>query len=85
MRGKSDSSTVMLTFICAKQTRICATCSSVKGMRMPGPLVGGHKWDEDRRVVLRAELDAYYSKLYGLNRKQLRYILDPQGLSQREL
>jgi len=43
------------------------------------------KWDEDRRAVLRAELDAYYAKLYGLNRKQLRYILDPHGLSKKEL
>jgi hypothetical protein len=43
------------------------------------------KWDEDRRATLRAELDAYYAKLYGLNRKQLRYILDPHGLSKKEL
>lgn len=43
------------------------------------------KWDEDRRAVLRAELDAYYAKLYSLNRKQLRFILDPHGLSHREL
>jgi len=43
------------------------------------------KWDEERRAVLRAELDAYYARLYGLNRKQLRYILDPHGLSEREL
>jgi hypothetical protein len=42
-------------------------------------------WDEDRRALLRAELDAYYARLYGLNRKQLRYILDPHGLSDREL
>jgi len=42
-------------------------------------------WDEDRRGVLRAELDAYYARLYGLNRKQLRYTLDPHGLSDREL
>ena len=34
-------------------------------------------WDEERRAVLRAELDDYYARLYGLNRKQLRYILDP--------
>ncbi|MFS8923526.1 DUF559 domain-containing protein, partial [Synechococcus sp. B60.1] len=33
------------------------------------------RWDEDRRAVLRAELDAYYARLYGLTRKQLRYIL----------
>jgi len=29
------------------------------------------------RAALRAELDAYYARLYGLTRKQLRYILDP--------
>jgi hypothetical protein len=43
------------------------------------------KWDEDRRAVLKAELDAYYAKLYGLNRKQLRYILDPADLTESEL
>lgn len=35
------------------------------------------KWDEDRRAVLRAELDALYAKLYRLSRDELRYILDP--------
>ncbi|NMG60959.1 restriction endonuclease, partial [Geitlerinema sp. P-1104] len=34
-------------------------------------------WNETRRAVLRAELDAYYAKLYGLTRDELRYILDP--------
>ncbi|MGY4592208.1 very-short-patch-repair endonuclease [Thermostichus sp. MS-CIW-40] len=43
------------------------------------------RWDEDRRAVLRAELDAYYAQLYGLTRKQLRYILDPADLTEREL
>jgi hypothetical protein len=42
-------------------------------------------WDEERRALLRAELDAYYARLYSLNRKQLRYILDPQDLTPREL
>ncbi|MDX2282567.1 MAG: hypothetical protein NW241_00335 [Bacteroidia bacterium] len=36
------------------------------------------RWDEGRRASLRAELDAYYSLLYGLDREELRYILDPQ-------
>lgn len=35
------------------------------------------RWDSNRRALLRAELDAYYAKLYGLNRDELRYILDP--------
>lgn len=42
-------------------------------------------WDEERRAQIRAELDAYYARLYGLNRKQLRYILEPQDLTEREL
>ena len=43
------------------------------------------QWNEERRANLKAELDAYYAKLYGLNRKQLRYILDPADLTPREL
>jgi len=35
------------------------------------------RWDSKRRALLRAELDAYYAKLYGLTRDELRYILDP--------
>jgi hypothetical protein len=42
-------------------------------------------WDEARRAVLRAELDAYYAHLYGLTRKQLRYLLDPHDLTPGEL
>ena len=37
-------------------------------------------WNEDRRAMLRAELDAYYARLYGLTRDELRYILDPQDV-----
>lgn len=34
-------------------------------------------WDEDRRALLRADLDAFYARAYGLTRDELRYILDP--------
>jgi hypothetical protein len=34
-------------------------------------------WNEDRRAELRAELDAWYARAYGLTRDELRYILDP--------
>ncbi len=30
------------------------------------------------RADPRAELDAYYARLYGLPRDELRYVLDPQ-------
>lgn len=43
------------------------------------------KWSESRRATLMAELDAYYAILYGLSRKQLRYILDPHDLTPKEL
>ena len=36
------------------------------------------KWDEERRAILKAELDALHAKLYGLTTEELRYILDPQ-------
>ncbi len=42
-------------------------------------------WNEERRARVRAELDAYYARLYGLTRKQIRYILDPHDLTDREL
>lgn len=35
------------------------------------------EWEEDRRAVLRAEIDAWYARAYGLTRDELRYILDP--------
>lgn len=36
-----------------------------------------YRWDEARRAQLRAELDAWYARAYGLTRDELRYILDP--------
>ncbi|MQL50850.1 N-6 DNA methylase [Desulfofundulus thermobenzoicus] len=38
------------------------------------------RWDPGRRAIIRAELDAYYAKLYGLTRDELRYILDPRDV-----
>ena len=34
-------------------------------------------WDEERRALLRADLDAFFARTYGLTRDELRYILDP--------
>lgn len=34
-------------------------------------------WDDARRAGLRAELDAWYARAYGLTRDELRYVLDP--------
>jgi hypothetical protein len=45
-----------------------------RDLRYDGPPFA---WDEDRRAHLRAELDAFYARVYGLDRNELRYILDP--------
>ncbi|MEQ8322447.1 MAG: N-6 DNA methylase [Rhodospirillales bacterium] len=37
-------------------------------------------WDEDRRACLRADLDAFYARAYGLTRDDLCYILDPASI-----
>lgn len=37
-------------------------------------------WNDDRRAHVRAEIDAWYARAYGLTRDQLRYILDPSDV-----
>jgi hypothetical protein len=49
------------------------------GDACPAPFAPA-RWDEERRALLRAELDAYYARLYGLTRDELRYILDPKDV-----
>lgn len=41
-------------------------------------------FDPDRRATLRAELDAYYAKLYDLTEEELRYILDPADVMEAD-
>jgi hypothetical protein len=35
------------------------------------------EWNEGRRATLRAELDAFFARKFGLTRDELRYVLDP--------
>lgn len=37
-------------------------------------------YDDAKRAILRAELDAYFARLYGLTRTELQYILDPHSV-----
>lgn len=34
-------------------------------------------WDDERRTLLRAELDVFFARKYGLTEDELRYVLDP--------
>jgi hypothetical protein len=36
------------------------------------------RWDEERRMLVRSEIDALIGHLYGLSREELRYMLDPK-------
>jgi hypothetical protein len=56
------------------ETRSEAGVSASPRLRVPA---SPYKWDEARRAQLRAELDAWYARAYGLTRDELRYILDP--------
>jgi hypothetical protein len=38
---------------------------------------GPFTWNEDRRALLRSELDAWYAHAYRITRDELRYILEP--------
>ena len=37
-------------------------------------------FDPDRRAHLRAEIDAFFARKYGLTRDELRYVLDPHDI-----
>ena len=37
-------------------------------------------FDPDRRALLRAQLDAFFARKYGLTKDELRYILDPKDV-----
>ncbi|MBN8633099.1 MAG: N-6 DNA methylase [Rhodobacterales bacterium] len=67
-----------LAFITPKVLELTYTSHSVapfaRDLGHDGPPFA---WDEDRRALLRAELDAFYARAYGLTRDELRYILDP--------
>jgi hypothetical protein len=42
------------------------------------------RWDEDRRAVIRAELDALFFHLYGISRDEVDYILETFPIVKRK-
>ncbi|MFV8781902.1 Eco57I restriction-modification methylase domain-containing protein [Microbulbifer sp. SA54] len=39
------------------------------------------KYESSSRKKIQCELDAYYAKLYGLNRKELEFVLNPESIN----
>lgn len=67
-----------LTFIVPRVLELTYTANDLSGWAQDLGYGGEpFPFDADRRATLRAELDAWYAKLYGLTRDELRYILDP--------
>jgi len=66
------------SFIASRVLELTYTTHSLKGfaddLGFQGPPFA---WNPARRLQLRAELDAWYARAYGLSRDELRYILDP--------
>ena len=70
-----------ITFINSRVIKLIYTTESLR----PWAVEMGYKgdpyhFDSERRALLRAELDAYYAKLYGLDRRELEFILDPSAV-----
>jgi hypothetical protein len=67
-----------IDFIVPRVLELTYTSHSLKGWAEALGYEGDpFVFDPERRAILRAELDARYAKLYGLNEQELRYILDP--------
>ncbi|MGI9862836.1 N-6 DNA methylase [Moorella naiadis] len=55
-------------------------CGRAPGVHPDAEVIPPFRWDSERRALIRAELDAYYARLYGLTWDELHYILDPKDV-----
>jgi hypothetical protein len=73
-----------LAFIVPRVLELTYTAHDLKAWAQDlgynGPPFAFNDATNTRRAELRAELDAYYARLYGLTRDELRYILDPSAV-----
>lgn len=73
-----DYSAGDLEFIVQRVIELTFTSWSLKSFASDMGYEGQpYPWDEDRRARLRAELDAWFARAYGLSRDELRFVLDP--------
>ena len=67
-----------ISFITNRTLELSYTSQSLKGFANDLGYAGEpFGWDIKRRAHLRAELDAFFARAYGLTRDELRYLLDP--------
>jgi hypothetical protein len=74
----SDFSSRDLAFVRARALELTYTSHAMKPWAEDlGYLGRPFDWDEDRRALLRAELDVFSARKYSLTEEELRYLLDP--------
>ena len=67
-----------IEFVTSRVLELVYTSQSMKPFARDIGYEGGHfVFNVERRAKLRAELDAFFARSYGLTRDQLRFILDP--------
>ena len=70
-----------LIFIVPRVLELIYTSNAMKSFALDMGYKGRcFVFDPQRRAVLRAELDAFFARLYGLTRDELRFILDPSDV-----
>ena len=70
-----------IEFICSRVLELTYTAEILKSWAEDLGYTGEpFDFNPERRHQLKSELDAYYAKLYGLTRDELRYILDPSDV-----
>lgn len=65
----------LLDFVVPRVAELSATTTSTAGFAEDCGLAGPYQWDDDRRPVLQAELDALMFHLYRLDRDQVEWVL----------
>jgi hypothetical protein len=68
-------------FLMKRISPLCFTSQSLAPFAMD--VSAGRRapqWNGEQRAALRAELDAWFARRYGLDRDELRYILDPSEM-----
>ncbi|MFE0143058.1 Eco57I restriction-modification methylase domain-containing protein [[Kitasatospora] papulosa] len=73
------------SFIASRVLELTYTAGDMKPFALDlGDTGSPFRWDEDRRTIIRAELDALFFHLYGITRDDTSYILDTFPIVKRK-
>lgn len=76
---------VHLPWVVARSLELSFTAMDMSSLASDlGDIGAPFVWDDDRRAVIRAELDALFFHLYGINRDDVDYILDTFPIVKRK-